>query len=251
MLQGLIWDVDGTIAETERDGHRVAFNRAFKEFGLRWRWDVPTYGALLGITGGRERLLHDFARRPEVSDDPAERDRLARALHARKNALYALIVASGALPARPGVLLLMRAARRAGLRQAIATTTSRANVDALMHSLLGAEWTAFFAAVVCGEDVERKKPHPAVYRQALDQLALAPAHCLAVEDSWPGLAAAQAAGVPVAITRSVYFAELAGEGALWCGPDLQALATGSGAEGDALLAALRRLHATAGAGAEA
>jgi HAD superfamily hydrolase (TIGR01509 family) len=242
MLQALIWDVDGTIAETERDGHRMAFNQAFEAFGLPWRWDVPAYGALLAITGGRERLLHDFERRPGVPEDAAGRARLAQALHAHKNACYAQIVARGALPARPGVLALMRAAQQAHVRQAIATTTSRSNVEALMHSLLGAQWSAMFASVVCGEEVERKKPDPAVYAEVLRQLALPGPACLAIEDSGAGLAAACAAGVPVLLTRSVYFAHLRGDGARWCGADLLGLAGGAVPRGEALLAAVQAVH---------
>ncbi|MFM2058489.1 MAG: hypothetical protein RLY71_2874 [Pseudomonadota bacterium] len=206
MLQALIWDVDGTIAETERDGHRVAFNVAFEAFDLPWRWDVEHYGRLLHITGGRERLLHDFAQRQLVLPQPGtERDLFAWALHQRKNRVYAELVASGAIQARPGVLRLMRQAHQAGLRQAIATTTSRSNVEALLGRLLGARWSELFDAVVCGEDVERKKPDPQAYRLALQQLGVPASAALAIEDAEPGLRAALAADVPVLLTPSVYF----------------------------------------------
>lgn len=225
MLRALIWDVDGTIAETELDGHRVAFNLAFKEFGLCWRWGRARYLELLQVTGGRERLLHDLAQRPpsQVPAGAVERERLVRALHQRKNQLYAQRVARGEVRARPGVLALMAQARAAGLQQAIATTTSRGNVQALMSSLLGERWRAGFAAVVCGEDVERKKPDPQVYHQALAQLGVAAHEALALEDSAPGLAAAVAAGVPVLLTRSA-------AGAV--GPMPAALAEGGDLEGE-------------------
>ncbi|MFM2066976.1 MAG: hypothetical protein RLZZ584_1885 [Pseudomonadota bacterium] len=204
-IKALIWDVDGTLAETERDGHRLAFNQAFEASGLRWRWDVARYGELLAVTGGRERLLHDMAGRVDAPADPAGREALAALLHQRKNAAYADIVRMGRIVPRPGVLRLMDEARAAGLAQAIATTTSRSNVDALLGGWFGRSWRERFAAVVCGEDVARKKPDPEVYRQALALLGC-PAHeAVAMEDSGPGLRAARAAGLAVLLTPSVYF----------------------------------------------
>jgi len=205
MLRALIWDVDGTIAETEADGHRVAFNQAFEAFGLPWRWDVAHYGRLLRVTGGRERLLHDFAGRADAPPPGAEREQLARALHLRKNGFYAERVAAGLIVARPGVLRLMRQAHESGLQQAIATTTSRSNVDALMRRLLGAQWRDGFAAVLCGEDVAQKKPHPEVYLKALAALRCDASAALALEDSDVGVRAAADAGVAALQCPSVYF----------------------------------------------
>lgn len=205
MLRALLWDVDGTVAETERDGHRVAFNQAFEQAGLPWQWEVEPYGRLLEVTGGRERLLADMARRPGAPPRPEDREALARHLHGLKNERYARLVASGGIGARPGVLEVMRAARSAGLRQAIVTTTSRSNVQALFERLLGADWQAMFDAVCCGEDTQRKKPDPEVYHLALRSLGLAPAEALAIEDSSPGARAAAAAGVPLLLRPSVYF----------------------------------------------
>src|SRR5262249_30992666 len=82
-LRALIWDVDGTLAETERDGHRVAFNDAFAAANLPWRWSVERYGELLAISGGYERLLHDIAQRNDAPRAAAEREALARELHRR------------------------------------------------------------------------------------------------------------------------------------------------------------------------
>jgi beta-phosphoglucomutase-like phosphatase (HAD superfamily) len=138
MLRALLWDVDGTVAETERDGHRVAFNEAFELAGLPWHWDVAHYGRLLEITGGRERLLADMAERVGAPLRPEDREALARHLHGLKNEGYARLVNAGGIAARPGVLEVMAAARAAGLRQAIVTTTSRSNVQALLGKLLGA-----------------------------------------------------------------------------------------------------------------
>lgn len=219
-LQALLWDVDGTIAETERDGHRVAFNLAFAAFGLPWRWDVARYGELLCVTGGRERLLHDMDGRPDAPPLAREREALARALHAKKNALYAELVAGAGIPLRDGVAELMREAREQGLRMAIATTTSRANVEALLGRHLGPRWAGWFDAVVCGEDVQRKKPDPEIYVQALRQLRLGPLQAVALEDSPGGVAAARAAHCPVVVTRSIYFAGAQIDGALAVGPGL-------------------------------
>ena len=218
-LKAVLWDMDGTIAETERDGHRVAFNRAFEAMGLAWRWSEDRYGELLRITGGRERLLHDMNTQHDAPVS-GEREALARAVHARKNALYADIVQQGGLALRPGVLELMADCRIAGVRMAIATTTSRSNVEALLRQQLGERWHERFAAVVCGEDVGRKKPDPEVYEIALRQLGLGPLETVAIEDSPGGVAAAQAAGVPVVVTRSHYFADAAVEAAVAIGPGL-------------------------------
>lgn len=219
-LQAVLWDVDGTLAETERDGHRVAFNLAFEAMQLTWRWDEARYGELLTVTGGRERLLADMATRADAPVMLGEREALARELHRRKNGFYAELVRHSGLALRPGVAELVEQAHRAGLRQAIATTTSRTNVDALLGVHFGANWRQHFAAVVCGEDVQRKKPDPEVYRLALQQLELGPLDTVALEDSPGGVAAARAAEVPVIVARSAYFAHTTLEGAIAIGPGL-------------------------------
>ncbi|MCS7102208.1 MAG: HAD-IA family hydrolase [Burkholderiaceae bacterium] len=216
-VQALLWDVDGTLAETERDGHRVAFNRAFEALGIPWRWDEAHYGRLLRITGGRERILHDMRNRSDAPP-PAERDRIAAALHAKKNAFYAEMMARAAIPLRPGVQGLLEQAQGAGVRLGIVTTTSRSNVDALLRAHFGADWLRQFAVVVCGEDVARKKPDPEVYVKALAALQIDPLQAVAVEDSPGGVAAARAAGVPVIVTRSYYFPNDTVEDAIAIGP---------------------------------
>lgn len=220
MIRALLWDVDGTLAETERDGHRVAFNRAFADCGLPWRWGVERYGELLRITGGRERLLHDMATRADAPSLAAGREALATELHRRKNALYAELVAAGGIALRPGVAELLAECRGQGVRLAIVTTTSRANVEALLQRQPGGVSTGWFEAMVCGEDVQRKKPDPQVLMLALQQLGLAPREALAIEDSPAGVMAARGAGVPVVVTRSVYFEHDGVEGAIAVGPGL-------------------------------
>jgi HAD superfamily hydrolase (TIGR01509 family) len=219
-LRALIWDVDGTLAETERDGHRVAFNEAFAAAGLDWRWSVERYAELLSIAGGRERLLHDMATHPDAPAAATARDALARALHERKNTVYAALVASGRITLRPGVPRLMREARGAGAQLAIASTTSRANVRALLAHAIGPQWDHDFAAIVCAEDAPSKKPHPMVYAVALERLGMAPHEALAIEDSPNGAAAAVAAGVPVLVTFSAYFASFDTRRAIACSADL-------------------------------
>lgn len=216
----LLWDVDGTLAETERDGHRVAFNQAFAAMGLDWRWDEAHYGALLAVTGGRERLLHDMQQRPDAPRQPEERDALARMLHTLKNSAYARLVADGGIALRPGVMALLQATRHRDVPMGIATTTSHSNVAALLGAALGGHWRDWFVQLVCGEDVQAKKPDPEVYRKSVELLQLPPGQVLALEDSPAGVQAARAAGVPVVVTRSVYFADADVTGALAVGPGL-------------------------------
>lgn len=223
MLKALIWDVDGTIAETERDGHRVAFNKAFAAMGLAREWDEVAYGTLLQVTGGRERLLHDMGTRADAPHTAVAREALARLLHKRKNAFFAELVAAGAIALRPGVQRLIDECLAAGLRMAVATTTSRSNVDALFASLWGRGWPTLFAAVVCAEDAPAKKPDPQVYFEVLQRLRLRRGDAFAIEDSPNGLAAARAAGIACGVTRSAYFATAAFEGAVWVRDDLQTL----------------------------
>jgi phosphoglycolate phosphatase-like HAD superfamily hydrolase len=140
VIEALLWDVDGTLAESERDGHRVAFNRAFEALGLPWRWDAAHYGTLLRITGGRERLLADMTSRADAPQVAGEREALARELHRRKNGFYAELVGGGAIALREGVAELIDEAAARGVRQGIATTTSRVNVDALLRRQFGEHW---------------------------------------------------------------------------------------------------------------
>jgi HAD superfamily hydrolase (TIGR01509 family) len=216
----LLWDVDGTLAETERDGHRVAFNQAFADAGLPWSWDVARYGELLRVTGGRERLLLDMQSRGDVPAAPGEREALARRLHARKNEFYADLVTGGAIALREGVVELMQECLERGVRMGVVTTTSRSNLDALLRVHLGPRWAESFAVLVCGEDVSRKKPDPEAYQRALRALGVGPLAAVALEDSPGGVAAARAADVPVVVTRSAYFAEATIEGAIAIGPGL-------------------------------
>jgi HAD superfamily hydrolase (TIGR01509 family) len=206
-LRALLWDVDGTLAETEKDAHRIAFNRAFLEEGLGWQWDEPTYGRLLAVAGGKERLRHYWESvDPRGAAEPATAVRIAR-LHARKTAHYAAAVRSGTVRLRTGVARILREARAEGVTLAIATTTTLANVEELLAHTLGADATGWFACIGAGDVVGRKKPAPDIYAWVLEHLRLAPRDCLAIEDSATGAAAARAAGIPVVVTRSHYTRE--------------------------------------------
>lgn len=192
-LKAIIFDVDGTLAETE-DAHRRAFNKTFTEFGLGWRWTQGLYRELLKVSGGKERIKA-FA--------PATDDALVARLHGRKTELYTAEVAAG-MPFRPGIARLIEEARAAGLRLAVATTTTRANVLALLDGATGGAGHQWFEMMACADDAPTKKPDPLVYRLVLERMGLAGHECLAVEDSTNGVRAATGAGIPVVVTESVY-----------------------------------------------
>lgn len=205
-LEALIFDVDGTIAETE-EAHREAFNRVFAEKELDWRWDRALYGQLLHITGGKERLRH-FVRNYHPSQ--AERfiadDDLIVAMHKRKTQLYKDLVMGGEIPLRPGIERLIRTARAEGIKLAIATTTNPDPLNALFEGTLGRHALEWFDAVAAGDMVQNKKPASDVYLLALSGLQLAPEQCFAFEDTTLGLMAARGAGIATLVTVSSYSA---------------------------------------------
>lgn len=203
-LQALIFDVDGTLAETERDGHRIAFNQAFAEAGLDWDWTPELYGELLKITGGKERIRHYLDRwqptAPEVEDQKA----WIASLHAAKNARYHELLHGGQIGLRPGVERLLLEAREAGLTLAIATTTTPENVLTLLRCTLGEESIGWFAAIGAGDVVPAKKPAPDIYTHVLKELQLEPEVCLAFEDTAAGLKSATGADLATFITQGYY-----------------------------------------------
>lgn len=203
-LKALIFDVDGTLAETERDGHRRAFNRAFKQAGLDWVWDVSLYGDLLSVTGGKERMLFYLQQSHHTPDEKQKIKTAIPEIHALKTRLYTAALQSGAIQLRPGVERLLRQCRQKGVRLAIATTTSPANVTALLSSTLGSAALNWFDVIAAGDVVARKKPAVDIFLYCLQQLGLNAAECIAIEDSENGLKAALAADLLTLVTTSFY-----------------------------------------------
>ena len=199
-LTCLLWDVDGTLADTERDGHRIAFNIAFTEAGLERRWDVPTYGKLLAVTGGKERIRFDIERggMPEMSNDQIA------ALHARKTAAYQQLIAEGRIPLRPGVRRLLEEACAAGILVGVATTTTPAALESLIEHPLGREWFERFAILAAGDIVPAKKPAPDIYLYAIEKLGVRPEETVALEDSENGFLVARAAQLKCVVTINDY-----------------------------------------------
>jgi HAD superfamily hydrolase (TIGR01509 family) len=202
-FDALIFDVDGTLADTE-ELHRQAFNEAFFACGINWRWGPALYAELLQITGGKERIASYLSQQRLPA---AERGRLLRSIpqiHATKTRLYQELVALGHLLPRDGVRRLIMEARSAGLKLAIASTTSPENVESLLTSSFGSDAPGWFAAIATGDVVARKKPAPDIYNLALEQLGVAPRRAIAFEDSAIGLRAAKAAGLFTVATPSLW-----------------------------------------------
>ncbi len=197
--RALIFDVDGTMAETE-ETHRKSFNMAFADAGLDWNWNTAAYAELLTTTGGKERISRYVAEQKIEHISPAD---IAN-IHATKNRIYADSLMNGGLSLRPGIALLISDAKVANLKLGIATTTSRSNLVALLLCCFGPDGENKFDAVVCGEDVQRKKPDPEVYLLCLEKLQVGSAHAIAFEDSGVGLKAALTAGLKTVITPSIF-----------------------------------------------
>ena len=203
-LLALLFDVDGTLADTERDGHRIAFNAAFREHGLDWNWDITLYGKLLAVTGGKERIKHYVNQfRPDYTP-PADFDDLVVVLHRAKTQHYTRLLEQGNIPLRPGVKRLLLEARNAGLRLAIATTTTPANVTTLLKCSLADDAVDWFEVIAAGDIVPAKKPAADIYRWAMRQMRLPSAACFAFEDSANGIRSSLAAGVKTLITVNDY-----------------------------------------------
>lgn len=202
-LRALVFDVDGTLADTE-EVHRLAFNDAFERLGLGWHWSQAAYRELLEVTGGKERIAAYIA---ATAHDPSERARMTAtiaAIHAEKTRRYGALVAEGAVSLRPGVARLVEEARTAGCDLAIATTTTAANVDALLHATLPSRGAATFRVIACGDDVARKKPAPDIFELALSRLGVAREDAVAFEDSRNGLDAAHGAGLWTVVTPNFW-----------------------------------------------
>jgi HAD superfamily hydrolase (TIGR01509 family) len=200
-IEALLFDVDGTLADTE-EAHRRAFNAAFEHHGLKWEWSVEMYADLLRVTGGKERIGHYIAALSLLPADEARLRRLIPALHATKTRLFTEVIEQGNVPARPGVRRLMMEALAAGVRLGIASTTSPENVQALLTACLAPDASTWFSVIATGDVVSRKKPAPDIYQLALTKLSVLPEHVIAVEDSAIGVRAAKAAGLFTVATPS-------------------------------------------------
>lgn len=200
-IKALIFDVDGTLAETE-EAHREAFNDTFKVNGVDWHWDVPTYKELLKTTGGKERML-EYQRTYRPDDVQLKFGKIAK-LHMQKTKLYGDLIAKGAVKLRAGVFDLINDARANGIRLAVATTTNRPNVDCLSLACFGRPAADVFEVIAAGDEVQNKKPAPDVFNLAVERLRLKPSECVGLEDSKNGLLSCIGAGIPCVVSPGVY-----------------------------------------------
>jgi HAD superfamily hydrolase (TIGR01509 family) len=201
-IKAVFFDQDGVIIDTERDGHRVAFNQTFKEFGYDFQWSVEKYFELLQISGGKERMrhyLHSEGFGVEVK--PEDEDQLIKDMHKKKTQTFVELIESGKLPLRPGVKRLMQEVLDAGLTLAVCTTSNERAAHAVAHGILK---EIKFAFVLAGDIVSRKKPDPEIYNLALQKTGLQPEECIVIEDSLNGVRAAKAAGLNVVATTNIY-----------------------------------------------
>jgi beta-phosphoglucomutase-like phosphatase (HAD superfamily) len=203
MIKAIIFDVDGTLSETE-EVHREAFNSAFKEKGLPWHWNQTQYRQLLNVSGGKERIRHYIEQHDRKYLEEDDLDTFIRELHLTKTAKYTQLVQDGKARLRPGIRRLISDAASRGMRLAIATTTSIPNVEALLESAYGSQGMGLFEVICAGDSVPAKKPAPDIYFAALDQLNLNADECIALEDSRNGLLSATAAGIATIITPGIY-----------------------------------------------
>lgn len=203
-LQALLFDVDGTMADTERDGHRPAFNMAFEAAGLDWNWDEALYGKLLSVTGGKERIRFYLDKFNTNFEKPANFDGFVKGLHAAKTKFYTQLMAEGKIPLRPGVEELINEARATNMRLAVVTTTTPANVTALLENTLGPDSESWFEVIAAGDIVPAKKPAPDIYDWALEQMNLSADEAIAFEDSLNGIRSSVAANIKTIITINEY-----------------------------------------------
>ena len=248
-LQALLFDVDGTLADTERDGHRVAFNRAFAEEGLDWEWSEELYGKLLAVTGGKERIryyLDNFNTEFKRPDELAE---FIAGLHASKTKHYVQMLSEALIPLRPGVKRLIEEARAAGMRLAVVTTTTPENVSALLENAMDPDAMSWFEVIAAGDIVPAKKPAPDIYTWAMEQMNLKPEECIAFEDSHNGIRSSRGADLTTIVAVNGYTQDEEFDGAAivldhWGEPDQPFTVLNGDAAGSSYLnlEMVKRLH---------
>lgn len=202
-MKALIFDCDGVLVDTERDGHRVAFNRTFTKKGYPFSWSVDEYGQLLKVAGGKERMRYYF---DQVSwpDDVTDKDLLIKELHRIKTDIFMEIITDGELPLRSGIARLIDEAIEKKIMLAVCSTSNERAVAMIIETMLGAGRKSHFRAILAGDMVSKKKPDPEIYILALQALEIKPDECVVVEDSRNGLLAARAAGMKCIITTNGY-----------------------------------------------
>ncbi|MDR0602203.1 MAG: HAD-IA family hydrolase [Treponema sp.] len=202
--EALLFDCDGVLAETERDGHRVAYNRAMKELGLDIEWTVEEYAELVLISGGKERLRFFFDKNPRRFP-PEEFDAgLIQRIYSEKTEIFKGMVNKGAIPPRSGIARLIREAHAEGIMLFVCSTSHRESVEALIRYNYGTECLSWFTELFCGDIVACKKPAPDVYILPADKYHLNKGACFVIEDSRNGLLAARNAGMHCLVTQSYY-----------------------------------------------
>jgi len=218
-MKALIFDCDGVLVDTEKDGHRVAFNRAFKKKGYDFEWSVELYKELLKVAGGKERMKHYFNENgwPE---DVEDKDQFIKEMHRLKTDLFMQIIENGELPLRPGIARIVDEAIDAGIDLAVCSTSNERAVNLVVEKMLGEKRRKFFKTILAGDVVSRKKPDPEIYNLALKQLGYSPEECVVVEDSRNGFMAASAAHIPCVVTTNEYTQEEDFSGAKMVVPEL-------------------------------
>ncbi|MFQ5660970.1 MAG: HAD-IA family hydrolase [Gammaproteobacteria bacterium] len=202
-LKAIIFDMDGTLADTE-EIHRQAFNQTFSEFGFDWQWSKEEYKFLLSISGGKERIRSYLKEKQAAVDEHEALWRLAETMHQRKSGIYREKLAGDHIRLRRGVGRLISEAKNENIALAIATSSSRENLETLLHTTLGDQAISWFDAIVTCDIVEDKKPSPAAYQLALAELGEKPQDCIAIEDTRNGNLAALAAGLKTVITTHYF-----------------------------------------------
>ena len=201
-IKGFFFDQDGVIIDTEKDGHRIAFNKTFDHFGFDFHWSVDEYHQLLQVGGGKERMRHYLHTKGFGVEVPLEKeDQLIKDMHRYKTDAFIQLIESGELPLRPGVKRLMKEINEMGLVLAVCTTSNQRSAKAVAGNMLK---DIEFDFILAGDVVSRKKPDPEIYILALEKSGLAPEECVVIEDSHNGVAAAKAAGMHVVATTNFY-----------------------------------------------